>query len=146
MIWKNDIVIFCSSTRLHNKGRQGLSSCYCPPLLTHYCPLSSPLLLSVPLNPFEVRLFNLDCEATLQVSSLPRIVVTLNDTLQSVDVSVTRRIVSPALSHPADSMELKCYTCNQRLSGFLIGVTIAEEISGPVWLLCVDLFSMSIWV
>lgn len=42
----------------------------------------------------------------------------------------------PNIFSPADSMGLKSYTCNQRPFGFLIRVTIAEEVSDWVWLLC----------
>lgn len=60
-------------------------------------------------------------------------VVGIDDTLPSVNFSVTQLIVFTAFSHPAVSFQLKSYTCSSKAFGVPTQVTIAkEEIRGQV--------------
>lgn len=63
------------------------------------------------------------------------VVVGINDTLPSVNFSVTQLIVFTAFSHPAVSFQLKSYTCSSKAFGVPTLVTIAkEEMGGQVQL------------
>lgn len=55
------------------------------------------------------------------------LVVGINDTLPTVDLSVTQLIVLTAFSHPAVSFQLKSYTCSSKAFGVPPQVTIAKE-------------------
>lgn len=123
-MWENDI-------DLHPK--MGLDEAPLP----RHCPLSTPLLLSVPLNSFwSPPIQTWQRSHTADILSAPYCCHTQwYATISGCERDPAHCV--PGIFSPTESMQLKSYTCNWKPFGFLIGVIIPEEVFDGIWLLCV---------